>query len=76
MAAGIERAVTAGVPVVVVARYPRGKPTDTYTDVGEGGWLRGRGVYFADFLTGPKARIKLMLALGANPAIDLRSIFG
>jgi L-asparaginase len=69
MAAAVERAVATGVVVVLVARAPRGELSDVYAGVGEGRWLRERGVVFARGLTGPKARIKLMLALGGpDPA--------
>jgi L-asparaginase len=72
MAAAVERAVATGVVVVLVARAARGELSEVYAGVGEGRWLRERGVVFARGLTGPKARIKLMLALGGT---DPASVF-
>jgi L-asparaginase len=75
MAAGVERALAAGVVVVLSPRAPRGELSDVYAGVGEGRWLRERGVVFARGLTGPKARIKLMLALGRGTGADAASVF-
>lgn len=75
MADGIERARQHGVEVVVATRCLTGRPSDRYADVGEGQWLAGRGVRFAGVLSGPKARVKLMLALGAGTAQSLDSAF-
>lgn len=66
MADGVERARAAGIALVVATRAQRGGPADLYAEVGEGKWLRDRGVHFAGNITGPKARIKLMLALGLD----------
>jgi L-asparaginase len=75
MAAAVERAIAAGVTVVLVPRAPRGELSEVYAGVGEGRWLRERGVIFARGLTGPKARIKLMLALGLADGSDPASVF-
>jgi L-asparaginase len=75
MAAAVERAIAAGVTVVLVPRAPRGELSEVYAGVGEGRWLRERGVIFARGLTGPKARIKLMLALGLADGADPASVF-
>lgn len=75
MAAGIERAREQGVEVVVATRCFRGRPLDLYADEGEGRWLVDRGVRFAGTLTGPKARIKLMLALGLDEPDRLKELF-
>ena len=61
---GMKRAVAAGIAVVVVTRCPGGRVLDAYAY--EGG-VRGQvqaGVIMGGELNGPKARIKLMLALG------------
>jgi L-asparaginase len=75
MCAGIERAVRSGLEIVVATRCFRGRPLDLYADEGEGRWLADHGVRFAGTLTGPKARVKLMLALGRDDAKDLDRLF-
>jgi L-asparaginase len=69
-------AVVAGVVVVVVPRAASGELTEIYAGVGEGRWLREHGLLFAHGLTGPKARIKLMLALGAAGSEAMPNVFG
>jgi L-asparaginase len=64
MAASIERALAAGVVIVVASRALLGGTAPLYTEVGESRWLLNLGAIFAGRLSGPKARIKLMLALG------------
>lgn len=68
----IERAIAAGIPVVLTSRCPRGRVLDTYAYEGGGRQLVQRGVILGGLLPGAKARIKLMLLLGAGmnpPAI-------
>ncbi|MBM3761308.1 MAG: asparaginase [Acidobacteria bacterium] len=60
----IQRAIDAGLPVLIATRCAQGRVLDTYAYEGSGRDLRNRGVIFAGNLTGPKARILLMLALG------------
>lgn len=62
----IRRAVVAGIPVVMTSRCPRGRVLDTYAYEGAGRQLREMGVILAGMLPSHKARIKLMLALGAD----------
>lgn len=62
---GIKYAVDKGIPVVLVSRCPAGETLDIYGYPGAGKWLKEIGVIFADYLNGQKARIKLMLSLGA-----------
>lgn len=62
----IQRALDAGVPGALVSRCAHGRVLDLYGYPGGGRDLRSRGVLFAGTLTGPKARIRLMLALGAT----------
>lgn len=62
----IERAITAGVPVVITSRCPRGRVLDTYAYEGAGKQLRKMGAILGGMLTSASARIKLMLALGAG----------
>ncbi len=67
----IDRALEAGIPVVLSTRCAQGRVLDTYAYEGSGWDLRRRGVLFAGALPGPKARVQLMLALGATrePAV-------
>jgi L-asparaginase len=71
MAPGVERAIAAGVPVVVARRAVAGRVEPRYADPGEGRWLAERGVLFAGDLSAAKARVKLMLALGHGDAGSL-----
>ena len=71
----IQRAIDAGVAVLISTRCAQGRVLDTYAYEGSGRDLRNRGVIFAGNLTGPKARILLMLALGTtNVTKDLRQL--
>lgn len=63
---GIEYALAKGLPVVITSRAVRGRVLDVYGYEGAGKSLRQLGVIFADLLNSQKARIKLMLALGAT----------
>lgn len=54
-----------GIPIVITSRTRVGSLGDEYGYVGAYHDLRRLGCLFAHGLTGPKARIKLMLALGA-----------
>lgn len=62
----IERALATGIPLVMTSRCPRGRVLDTYAYHGAGRQLRQMGVIFGGMLPSHKARIKLMLALGAG----------
>jgi L-asparaginase len=62
----IEGAIDAGLPVVITSRCPRGRVLDTYAYEGAGRQLRKMGAILGGMLPGHKARIKLMLALGAD----------
>ncbi|OPL09355.1 MAG: L-asparaginase [delta proteobacterium ML8_F1] len=63
MLPGIERALSLGIPLVLVSRCPMGRVLGTYGYEGGGKNLKDRGVIFGGNLNGQKARIKLMLAL-------------
>ncbi|WP_437986820.1 hypothetical protein [Sorangium sp. So ce117] len=56
----------AGTPVVLSSRCPGGRVTPTYGAPGGGRRLRDLGVIAAGALSGPKARLALMFALGAG----------
>ena len=61
----ITDAVRQGVPVVIATRVPQGRVGDPYGFPGCYSDLRRRGCLFAGELNAPKARIALMVALGA-----------
>lgn len=63
---GIEFALAKGLPVVITSRSIKGRVVDAYGYEGAGKRLRNLGVIFADLLSAQKARILLMLALGAG----------
>jgi len=63
---GIKYVLSKNIPVVLVSRCQAGETLDVYSYEGAGKWLKESGVIFSDYLNGQKARIKLMLALGAG----------
>lgn len=66
----IRQAVEAGLPVVITSRCPRGRVLDTYAYEGAGKQLRRAGAILGGMLPSHKARIKLMLALGAGWSVE------
>jgi L-asparaginase len=66
----IGRAVEAGLPVVITSRCPRGRVLDTYAYEGAGRQLRKMGAILGGMLPSHKARIKLMLELGAGWGVE------
>lgn len=64
----IRQAIAQGVAVVVTTRCAAGPCFDRYGYAGAHQDLLRAGVLFADGLNGPKARLKLMAALGAGLA--------
>jgi L-asparaginase len=66
----IQRSIDAGLPVVIASRCAQGRVLDAYAYEGSGRDLRQRGVIFAGHLPGPKARLYLMLALGATSDVN------
>jgi L-asparaginase len=63
---GIQAALDARLPVVLVSRCAEGRVAPAYGYEGGGQMLRAMGVIFGRDLPGPKARIKLMVALGIS----------
>jgi L-asparaginase len=61
----IHQAIDAGVVVVIASRCPSGRVWDGYGYQGAYKDLREAGVLFANGLNGQKARLKLMVVLGA-----------
>jgi L-asparaginase len=73
---GIARAREMGLPVVVTTRCPSGPVRPYYTYEGAGKELEQLGCIFAPYLTGPKARLALMLAIASGYSLDrTRSLF-
>ena len=73
---GLRAALAGGVPVVLVTRCAEGRVTPAYGYEGGGQMLRELGVIFAGELPGPKARIKLMVALGVTSDVaEIRRLF-
>lgn len=76
MLEGIKAWLEAGRPVVLVTRCPEGRALDTYAYEGGGKQLHNMGVIFGEDLTGQKARVKLMLALGLTQDVkEIRRMF-
>jgi L-asparaginase len=76
MVSGIKAWLDAGLPVVLVSRCPEGRALDTYAYEGGGKQLHNMGVIFGEDLTGQKARIKLMVALGMTEDVgEVRRLF-
>lgn len=73
---GVRAALAARVPVVVVSRCPEGRVAPVYGYEGGGQMLRELGVVLGPGLPGQKARIKLMVALGATSDLEvIRRLF-
>lgn len=62
----IENAIAKGLPIILTSRCPRGRVLDTYAYEGAGKQLTRMGAILGGMLPAHKARIKLMLALGAG----------
>jgi L-asparaginase len=62
----VESARRKRLPIVMVSRCAEGRVAPLYGYLGGGRHLRELGVIFGGDLPGPKARIKLMLALGVT----------
>lgn len=76
MLGDLEGALRAGLPVVLTSRCGAGSVRERYGYEGGGQGLRELGLIFGGRLSGVKARIKLMLALGHTRDHErLRAIF-
>jgi len=72
----IREAIARGVTVVIATRCPAGRIHDPYTFAGAYHDLLRVGCLFADGLNGPKARLRLMAALGAaRDLTEARTLF-
>jgi L-asparaginase len=73
---GIEYARAKGIPVVLATRVHSGRVVPAYSYPGSAGSLLPYNIILAGELTGHKARIKLMLALGlTSDAEELKKYF-
>lgn len=63
---GVNHALAAGIPVVISSRVPFGGAQPLYSYAGGGMALRRAGAIFAHDLSPQKARVLLMVALGAQ----------
>jgi len=64
------------IPVVLTTQCPEGGVWPIYAYTGGGADLVEKGIILGGPLTGPKARIKLMVALGATRKLDeIKRIF-
>lgn len=72
----VRAALAQRIPVVLVSRCAEGRLAPAYGYEGGGRMLKEMGLIFGQELPGPKARIKLMVALGVSeePA-DVRRMF-
>jgi L-asparaginase len=66
----IERAIGKGIPVVITSRCPSGRVLDTYAYEGAGKQLKRMGAILGGMTSSHKARIKLMLMLGAGWGVE------
>lgn len=72
----VRAALAAHLPVVLVSRCPEGRVSPAYGYAGGGRMLQQIGVILGQDLPGPKARIKLMVALGlTSDTARIRRIF-
>jgi L-asparaginase len=66
----VERVLRSGIPVVITSRCPYGKVLDTYAYEGGGHHLTEMGAILGGMLPSHKARIKMMLLLGAGRNLE------
>ncbi|MEN2766158.1 asparaginase [Ornithinibacillus xuwenensis] len=72
----IKNILADNIPIVLVSRSFRGTVQPTYAYEGGGKRLKEMGIIFTTGLTGPKARLKLLIALeNTSDMEDLRNIF-
>lgn len=73
---GVRAALAGRIPVVLVSRCAEGRVSPAYGYEGGGRMLQEMGVVFGQDLSGPKARIKLMAALGlTSDPTEIRRLF-
>ena len=62
---GIRALKNKNIPIVLVSRCFNGIAEDVYAYIGGGKQLKSLGIIFSNGLNGPKARIKLLIALAS-----------
>lgn len=67
---GIEYVRAQGIPVVLATRVHTGRVVPAYSYLGSARSMEPSKIILAGELTGPKARLKLMLALGLTKDVD------
>ncbi|HEK6720694.1 TPA: asparaginase [Staphylococcus aureus] len=73
---GIQQLVSLNIPIVLVSRSFNGIVSPTYAYDGGGYQLAQRGFIFSNGLNGPKARLKLLVALNNNlDKAEIKSYF-
>ena len=72
---GIRRAVEKGIPVVITTRTIAGRVLDVYGYEGGAKTVLEAGGILGGETSGPKARLKLMLALGVASGRDELAVF-
>lgn len=73
---GIQQLVSLNIPIVLVSRSFNGIVSPTYAYDGGGYQLAQRGFIFSNGLNGPKARLKLLVALSNNlDKAEIKSYF-
>jgi L-asparaginase len=76
MVPAVEKAICRGLPVVLTTRCPEGGVWPIYAYAGGGADLARKGIILGGRLSGPKARILLMAALGATRNLSrVRQLF-
>ncbi|MGM0640634.1 MAG: asparaginase [Thermotogota bacterium] len=76
VADALEEVVKKGLPVVLVSRCYKGRVLGVYGYKGGGADLKNRGVILGQEISGPKARVKLMVVLGkTNKVNTIKSYF-
>ncbi|HDJ1360085.1 TPA: asparaginase [Staphylococcus aureus] len=73
---GIQQLVSLNIPIVLVSRFFNGIVSPTYAYDGGGYQLAQQGFIFSNGLNGPKARLKLLVALSNNlDKAEIKSYF-
>jgi len=73
---GLRSALASRLPIILTSRCAEGRVSPAYGYEGGGRMLREMGIILGGDLPGPKARIKLMVALGLTPdPLEIRRIF-
>ncbi|HDS2103918.1 TPA: asparaginase [Staphylococcus aureus] len=73
---GIQQLVSLNIPIVLVSRSFNGIVSPTYAYDGDGYQLAQQGFIFSNGLNGPKARLKLLVALSNNlDKAEIKSYF-